>query len=317
MAESEVMAARPGLWAYVRIARVDHWFKNLLVLPGTVIALMLTRAPVSETIVPLLVGMASVCLVASANYVINEWLDRDFDRHHPSKRLRPSVSGQIRGSYVAVEYALLVAVGLGLGAAVGRQFLVLAAALLLMGLVYNVRPVRTKDRVYLDVLSESVNNPLRFLLGWSVVEAHALPPSSVLLAYWMGGAFLMATKRFAEYRSIGDAEVAGRYRRSFRFYTEDKLLISTFFYAIASGFFLGVFLVKYRIEYLLSFPFFALLFAWYLSIGLRPHSPTQSPERLYRETAFVVYLCVLAVVVGVLSVVDIPWLHVFMDRVSY
>ena len=30
-----------------------------------------------------------------------------------------------------------------------------------MGVAYNVPPVRTKDRAYLDVLSESVNNPLR------------------------------------------------------------------------------------------------------------------------------------------------------------
>ena len=75
-----------------------------------------------------------------------------------------------------------------------------------MGIIYNVRPIRSKDRIYLDVLSESINNPLRLLLGWSAVLAGMLPPSSILMAYWMGGAFLMAVKRYAEYRFINDPE---------------------------------------------------------------------------------------------------------------
>ena len=52
----------------------------------------------------------------------------------------------------------------------------------MMGILYNVEPIRTKDRAYVDVLSESINNPLRFLLGWSAIVSDVLPPSSVLLA---------------------------------------------------------------------------------------------------------------------------------------
>ena len=43
-------------------------------------------------------------------------------------------------------------------------------------------PVRTKDRAYLDVLSESVNDPLRLLMGWFAIIPDALPPSSLILA---------------------------------------------------------------------------------------------------------------------------------------
>ena len=45
------------------------------------------------------------------------------------------------------------------------------------------------------VIVESLNNPLRFLFGWFAVTLHFAPPVSVLLAYWCGGAFLMAAKR--------------------------------------------------------------------------------------------------------------------------
>ena len=95
-------------------------------------------------------------------------------------------------------------------------YALLAVLLLAMGIFYNARPLRTKDRPYLDVLSEAVNNPLRLLLGWFTLVGSVLPPSSILLAYWMGGAFLMAVKRFTELRGIADREAAGNYRRSFR-----------------------------------------------------------------------------------------------------
>jgi len=309
-----------GGWKdYARIARPDHWFKNVLMLPGTMVAVVLL--PSFSATLGLLpwvgLGFVAACLAASANYVINEYLDAEFDRHHPKKRSRPCAAGLIRGRYVLFEYVALASFGLGLAALVGLQFLLVTAALLVMGLVYNVRPVRAKDRQYLDVLSESVNNPLRFLLGWSVVLGNQLPPSSILVTYWMGGAFLMGIKRYAEYRSIGDSQVAGRYRRSLRFYSEKSLLLSSFFYALVSSFFLGIFLIKYRIEFLLTAPAFALLFTWYLEIGMREESPAQAPEGLFREWRFVAFTVALVVLVGVLFYLDIPWLAWLLERKVY
>ena len=185
-----------------------------------------------------------------------------------------------------------------------------------MGGIYNVRPLRTKDRQYLDVLSESINNPLRLLLGWSAVVSDVLPPSSIVLAYWMGGAYLMAIKRYAEYRFIADPVRAGLYRRSFRFYDEQSLLVSAFFYALSCAFFLGVFLIKYRIEFLLCMPFLALLFAWYLIIGMRTQSAAQHPERLYREKSFVAYVGALALLITLLFFVDLPWLSFLVENHS-
>ena len=317
MNSSKAIAARPSIIDYVRIARIDHWFKNIFMVPGVAVALVLTHANVGRALWPFLVGLASTCLVASANYVINEWLDAEFDRHHPLKKGRPSAAGRVEGRYVLLEYLLLLSAGLAIANFVSKEFLIFSTALLVMGILYNIRPMRTKDVVYLDVLSESINNPLRFLLGWSTIASGLLPPSSVLLAYWMGGAYLMAIKRYAEYRYIGDPKLAGQYRRSFRLYTEEKLIVSAFFYALSSAFFLGIFLVKYRVEFLLSFPLFALLFAWYLAIGMRSHSPTQNPEKLYKESGFVAYLLFLVIVVGALFAIDIPWLHLLLDKTTY
>lgn len=300
---------------YAAIARPDHWVKNIFMLPGVALALILDPAAVQwgRAGPSLLLAIVSTCLVASANYTINEWLDAEFDRFHPIKSQRPSALGRIRPSLVYLQYALLAVAGLGLAWAINGLFFGFSAVLLLMGVLYNVPPIRTKDKKYLDVLSESVNNPLRFVLGWFAVTTLAMPPSSILLSYWMGGAYLMAMKRYAEYRLIGDPQRAGQYRRSFRHYDETSLLVSAFFYAITSSFLLGVFLIKYRIEFLVSFPFFALLFAWYLAIAMRPASRALNPEKLYREKRFAVYVVFLGVLVTALFFVDIPQLQILVE----
>jgi hypothetical protein len=75
-----------------------------------------------------------------------------------------------------------------------------------------------------------------------------------------------------------------------------------------------VFLIKYRIEFLLCMPFLALLFAWYLIIGMRTQSAAQHPERLYREKSFLAYVGALALLITLLFFVDLPWLHVLVEH---
>ncbi len=299
---------------YISIARPDHWFKNVFVLPGIAFAAMLNQVPFSEIYVKVIIGLISVCFVASANYVINEWLDAEFDQFHPVKKNRPSVVGNMKPALVYLEYAAFSVAGLALSYTISPYFLATNFFLLVMGFLYNVKPFRTKDKVYLDVLSESVNNAIRLMLGWFIVISFPLPPVSLLLGYWMGGAFLMAVKRYAEFRFIGNAGEAGLYRRSFKYYTEEKLLISAFFYALIAIFFLGVFLVKYRVELVLSVPFFAVLFTWYLYIGMKKDSAAQNPEHMYREKKFLIFTVVLVVVVTALLFIDIPELTWLLDN---
>jgi hypothetical protein len=151
------------------------------------------------------------------------------------------------------------------------------------------------------------------MLGWTAMVGILIPPSSILIAYWMGGAYLMAVKRYSEYRFIGDASRAGLYRQSFRYYTESTLLLSAFFYALTSALFLGVFLIKYRIELLVTIPFLALLFVWYLKIGMQHDSAAQKPEKLYKERAFMLYFIGVGVLFTLLLVVNIPWLYFLVD----
>lgn len=300
----------------IRIARPDHWVKHVFILPGVALAMVMLRVPLADVWLRLAVGLASACLIASANYTINEWLDAEFDRHHPVKKRRPAASGRLWAGLVYGQFAALAVSGLALAAWVSRPFLGVSALFLASGIAYNVRPLRTKDKPYLDVLSEAINNPIRLMLGWTIVTTEYLPPSSLMLSYWMGGAFLMAVKRLAEFRhAVGTQgrEALSLYRASFRGYSEERLILFCFFCAILSAFFLAVFLIKYRIEYVISFPLFAVLFAWYLKIGLETGSAAQTPEDLHRERGLMVFVAVLVAVIAVLTVVDMPSLAKLVD----
>ncbi len=294
--------------AYIKIARPDHWVKNVFIMPGLVLALILINTPDNwgSFLVKLGAGFFATCLIASANYVINEWLDAEFDQYHPTKKNRPVVSQNMKFSLVMAEYAVCIVLGLGLSIVVNIPFLLTELWLLAMGVLYNVKPVRTKDIVYLDVLSESINNMIRLLLGWFIVCEDVYPPSSILVGYWMAGAFLMAVKRYAEYRMINNPSLAGSYRKSFAKYTEATLLCSSFFYALCATFLIGIFLLKYRIEYIVAIPVLFLLFCYYLYIAHKPDSAAQKPEKLFREKKLMVLVGILVVLFAVLTVTDIP-----------
>jgi 4-hydroxybenzoate polyprenyltransferase len=276
-------AAQPtaGFADYLAIARPDHWIKHVLIIPGVAFAMIMSAAgPVDYTTLAwrLLACLFVAMALSSANYTINEWLDAPFDAMHPTKRARPAVQTAMSPASV----------------------------------IYNVRPIRAKDRAFLDVIVESLNNPLRFLFGWFAVTPHVAPPASILVAYWFGGAFLMAAKRVSEHRAIveagGTASLAA-YRASFAVYTQSSLVTSCLVYAQGFAFMMAIFLLQDRIEYLVVIPLLIALFAAYMRLALTPDSAAARPEELMRQPAMMLGAAVTMALFGVLTFVDLPWLN--------
>jgi len=298
-----------NLTPYIKIARPDHWFKNVFMLPGVVFAFYDAPQLISLEIVPaLMLGLISTCLVASSNYTINEILDAPMDALHPVKKKRPIPSGQVNLRFAYVQWLVLGVLGLTIGYTINTYFFFSLLILQIMGLLYNVPPIRMKDLPYFDVLSESINNPLRLLLGWFTVNQLYPPTLSLIMAYWMIGAFFMTVKRYAEYKRIGDKAIASKYRKSFSYYNEYRLILSMVYYASAFSLFFGIFLIRYRVELILSVPFMAGFIPVYMRLAFWKDSPAQYPEKLYKQRGLLVYSAFCLVLVLSLLFVDIPFI---------
>ena len=93
-----------GLYNLIRLARPNHWTKNLVVFA----ALLFSRkVGDGQALVAALAAFAAFCMASSAVYALNDVLDRREDARHPTKRRRPVASGEI-GPGAACLFALVL-----------------------------------------------------------------------------------------------------------------------------------------------------------------------------------------------------------------
>jgi hypothetical protein len=90
--------------------------------------------------------------------------------------------------------------------------------------------------------------------------------------------------------------------------------VSCLVYALCSVFFLAVFLIKYRIEYVLTVPIVIALFAKYLALSMEPGSSAQKPEKLFRESGLIVLVVWLVALFSITTFTNIPELEVFTTQ---
>lgn len=281
---------------YFKIARPDHWLKNIFILFGHVVAwaLVLEFRWDAKLIDVAVLSLIPACLIASANYILNEILDAPFDAVHPTKKLRGIPAGKVNVTYLWWFKAALIVVAFLLCWWWKFNWAYQAALglLLLSGVVYNVPPLRLKDRAFLDVIAESFNNPIRLWLGYyALVDPHHVPPLSIVLAWWSFGALLMTGKRYSEFRFIGDAELSGRYRRSFRTYTETSLILAMITYANLFCFCTGIAMAVYPVlnNLVLVFPVIVMAVIAYFHHAMKPETARLEPEQLLKNPWIVVW----------------------------
>ena len=189
------------LKAVLASLRPRQWVKNLFVLAGLVFAQKL----LTPLVWPALAAFALFCALSGAVYLFNDVADRDQDRLHPQKRLRPVASGAL-GTRPALGIAAGLLVGsLALGFLLSRGFGVVALAYAVLLLAYSAW---LKHVVIVDVLVVAIGFVLRAVAGAlaiGVAISGWLLICTILLAL-----FLALGKRRHELLALG-AE-AGRHR---------------------------------------------------------------------------------------------------------
>lgn len=241
---------------YLQLLRLNHWFKNLFILAGPMAVILDTGLVPGNLwlfVSKLSLAFLLASLISSANYTINQIADRTFDAKHTEKKHRPIPSGRISISRAYLLALILLVVSLIVARLVFNTWFTWSLiALGIAGLLYNIKPIRFKDVPYIDVISESFNNPLRFLIGWFSLGIPFLPPLVFLLLSWTFGAVFMTAKRYDELVYYG--KNLGPYRSTFNVYTPGRLLWLMWLYSgisfllavgiwIPLGIILGIFFV--------------------------------------------------------------------------
>jgi len=289
---------------YLAVLRIDHWHKNLFTLLGSLGAIAYFHVPLSRINGrAIFLGLLLSCFLSSVNYVINEFLDASFDALHPVKKNRPIPSGRVNPEKLFFIAGLLLVVTLVASELwMPRKYTLFLILFFLSGILYNLRPVRAKDVAFLDVVVESLNNPIRLCLGWYVFPfANRFPPVSLIICFWAFGAYLMTAKRYAELEKITKHQ-AEMYRPVYRVYTSRSLLAMMHVYALATLLTFAWIAALHKSALLYFLPIAIVFFVWFYNLTTKEDSFVANPEKIYVNKPFLIF-CLASL--GVLMILGI------------
>jgi decaprenyl-phosphate phosphoribosyltransferase len=208
--------------ALVRAVRPRQWVKNLLVVAAPLAAGdVVSDADVAAAT---LLALVSFCLAASAVYLVNDTADREVDRLHPTKRLRPIASGALPIRVALGAAAVTAVAALVVAWVADPQLALLVAAYLALQLLYALW---LKHEPVLDISVVAAGFLMRAVAGGIAAD---LPLSQwFLLVSGFGSLFIVAGKRYSELHTLGSESGT---RRSLVRYTDSYL---RFVWSTAAG----------------------------------------------------------------------------------
>ena len=158
------------LRALVRAMRPKQWPKNVFVFAGVFFDGKLFDAAL---LVRSVGAFVLFCVVSSAIYLINDLVDMEQDRAHPTKRNRPLASGALKPWVAVVAAIVMLAVSLPVSFALGTAFgaIVLGYAAMMVAYSFALKHV-----VIVDVMTIAAGFVLRVFAGAVVLPVTRFSP---------------------------------------------------------------------------------------------------------------------------------------------
>jgi len=181
--------------ASIRQLRPKQWTKNAFLFAALVFSGEFMKM---DSVEKALLGFMSFCLISSAGYVLNDYLDREADRAHPKKRNRPIASGALPVPLALVIMLVCLVSGSWLAGFISGDFFKVAALYLLTTLSYSML---FKNTVILDVMMLALCFVWRAVAGAVAIGVEASPWLILCTAFL--ALFLGFNKRRAELVKLG------------------------------------------------------------------------------------------------------------------
>jgi 4-hydroxybenzoate polyprenyltransferase len=174
--------ARPLAISLLLSLRPAQWTKNLIIFAGLIFGGRLLEPGAVATA---LAAFVVFCALSGVVYLVNDIADREADRQHPTKRLRPIASGAVPVGLAAATAALLAAGALGWAFWLQPAFGWIGALYLILLALYS-GPL--KHTVIIDVITIAIGFVLRAVAGAVVIAvaiSHWLLILTILLALFL------------------------------------------------------------------------------------------------------------------------------------
>lgn len=186
---------------WLRTLRITQWSKNAVVFA----ALVFGHPTIAYAIWRSIAAFLVFCAISSSVYILNDWIDRDRDRLHPTKRNRPLAAGQVSSpAAITVSIVLAALAFAGSWLITPLLTLVILAYATLM-LAYGMK---LKSIVLVDAFVIAGGFVLRAVAGAAAVE---VPVSSwLMLCTMLLALFLAFGKRRSELVRLSDDAAAHR-----------------------------------------------------------------------------------------------------------
>ena len=184
---------KPFFATTFRAIRVHQWSKNVLLFAPLLMSHRVTFSAISAVIA----AFFCFSFMASANYLVNDMLDVENDRHHGTKRERPFAAGDLSIVAGAIVSIVLVAASLALLPFLPLAFAFWLAVYIAGTLAYSFY---LKQVPIIDVLLLSSLYTLRLLAGGAA--------TSTVISPWLAGfstllfLSLAMVKRFSELENL-------------------------------------------------------------------------------------------------------------------
>lgn len=160
-ARGKTIVSLPGGWtgrALWKAIRPHQWVKNVLLILPMIAAHRFDMA----TLLPIMLGIVAFSAAASSIYIVNDLLDLEADRLHPTKCRRPFASGTVPIKVGMLAFAGLATLALGLGAALNWGFFGIVALYMVTSLAYSLKLKRMR---WVDIATLASLYTIRVVAG--------------------------------------------------------------------------------------------------------------------------------------------------------
>lgn len=271
---------------HINLMRVRQWYKNLVIFLAIFFSGNILK---TDMLIPTMIGFAALCLISSANYIINDIIDMKSDRNHPEKRHRPLASGRISIAEAVISAIILVSLAGIISYNIGTLFFISIIILFCLTTAYSLF---LKDEPVLDILLIAANLVIRTVAGVLIIDVYMSP--WLVLCPFFAAIFLAVAKREADLKLLEDK--AFTHKKVLKFYSKkitDSMMDIAAACVIISY---ALYALSKTSLMLLTIPFAVYTIFRYYALALEGSEIVRSPENIYKDIRLMLSLMLWSIV---------------------